>query len=318
MKRFLITIIVVIALCGCSAPEQSDGTPSERNNTIESTSADELEIMDTTGTWGTPPKVMLDKKVEVIEDGEGMVPLLFVETDIYKDRAYVLAAGKEGNIYYADQFEYDGEPLYGEYLFEGRMILKDEPATSPIMEEHRLLGFQNACGDSFTTTHQGLRTRGETAVEHIYVLVQLHENGVRTDGLYLGSYADVNMFPQDAEYSEQSVLVDLDRNGVKDCVTWELIEKEPFEFEPLDYSDYLYDYKVTIEQNGKVYTVENDQSTSVLKNGMAVFVADADQDADFEVIIYEKNGLNARDVMIYDFDGTTYVLRKACPVTIMN
>ncbi len=318
MRRLFVVLLSALFLYGCAAPKQSvysKDVSNESSPCVGPIVSTELETLNTSDFQESLPYEKSD--IDIV-DGKGMIPLLFIETDIYKDRAYVLGAGKSGAFYYAEQFIYDGAPLYSKNIYEGRMMLWNEPASSPIMEDGRILQFQNSYGECFDTTHQGLTTDGEAAVEYIYVFTQLPENTVKTDGLYLGSYADASVFPRNAEYSEQCVVSDLDGNGVSDTIMWELIKNRPFEFAPLNYSDYLYDYKVTIEQNGTVYTIENDRGQTVLKHGMTVFVADVDQDGDFEVIIYERDGLNPRIVMIYDFDGTTFVERKVCPIVIMN
>lgn len=320
MRRLFVVLLSALLLCGCAPLEQNNINKEgviETRSFVEVIDSRETEILNTSDASGTLPRKETNMNIDVI-DGEGMIPLLFIETEIYKDRAYVLGAGKDGVFYYADQFKYNGKSLYNENIYDGRMMLENEPAESPIMEEQCILQFQNPYGECFTTTHQGLTTDGEASVEYIYVFTQLPKNTVQADGLYLGSYEEANMFPQHAEYSKQCVVCDLDGNGVRDTIMWELFENRLFEFAPLNYSDYLYDYQVTIEQNGTVYTIENDRGQTVLKHGMAVFVADVDQNGDFEVIIYERDGLNPRVIMIYDFDGTTFVERKVCPIVIMN
>lgn len=321
MKRLLLIFFSSLVLCSCAVTRPNvcvTNTVTEPETSISSepSTITEMENCDTPGTWGEFPLVKSNIDVEVV-DGDGMIPLLFIVTDIYMDRAYLLTAGKDGNVYLAEQFKYDGKPLYSDFLYEGRMMLKDEPATTPIMEEDRKLFFLNSHGESFTSDHQGVTTTGMRGVYYIFAHVHLPEDTVLTDRLYIGSYADAYMFPENATYEDNRIIADLDRNGVQDQITWEMRKNKPFDFPLANYSDYLYDYTVSIERNGATYTIINAPGDTVGKDDMQVFVADADQDGEFEVIVFEKVNLNFTSVMLYDFDGTAYVMRRACPITMM-
>ena len=296
MKKIRCVLLIVFLLCGCSGNSKDINIPNNSINSIFQSTESPTESDVTTAVNYEPPPVYLEREINTV-DGTGAVPLFFIDTTIHQDRAYLMFASKDGMIFVADQFLYNGESLYSKYLYDGRMILQDEPANSPIFEENRELVFKSNCGKDFRIYSNKLTTTGRTSDE--FILTHIHFDSSIPDysNLYIGSYADTEIFPREIEYFENSICIDLDQNGKKDSIVLEMLENDQDEF---------YDYKITIERNQGFFEITNDEYSKVAQNDVQVFVADIDQDKEFEIILWKKTYSRFSSITVYSFYGIEY------------
>ena len=301
MKRLLLCVLTIVLLCGCSF------TPNKHQLTQESNMQDVSFPTESPQTETT----LVTDTTDVLLDGTGMIPLLFLKTDIFKDRAYLLAAGKDGVVYGAEQFAYSSDPLHISDEIES---LKEKPVTTPILEDNRQLQFISTSGQSFFCYHNGITATEETAVNHTFLYAYLPENTKMSDGSYLGSYADVKIFPEKALYLDGCIELDLDQNNELDRISWEYVADTAVNNHPSGYDDYLYDYKLAVERNGAVYIIPNNNKNLVVKNGLQVFAADVDQDGEYEIVVFETMITNSCYGTIFGWNGSAYELQQYCTV----
>lgn len=311
-KQKMIMLALAMLLCSCAQPENSETSrsaessttpsettmPTEENTTTEETTQAETE---------NPVWAEYERWVEQITnplDGEGMIPLLFVDTTADGGKAYLICAGNNGEVYRADRFTYDGGPLYSVEGY-GRLEDIDRPSTTKILDLEQKLQFIDPSGNSVATTADGMTTTGRIYASLVMAQAHLMKSLPGSSEYYVGSYQIADLFPADAVYTDNSISSDLDQNGTVDKIQWTLTEKEYVEDENLNYSGYYYSYEVTAEYNGTTYTLcsSYDDYDWVAKGDVQAFFADVDLDGMPEIVVYKKVLLRFDSIFIYDYDG---------------
>lgn len=240
-------------------------------------------------------------------DGEGMIPLLFTYAKYDKYSTYLIGAGNNGEFYIADRFAYNGKSLYIPREEIYGCDYQKGPYNTKILDTERPVVFTDFGGSTVKTTVTGLNSDFMSIIEFLQMKPQLEQQLPETSRFYLGTYEGVEMFPRDAACIDNYIQVDLDGDGTEDLVYLALFEDHYGEEPNFDYAGYYYAYKLNITRNGKTYTFLPYASYDRAAQGdTRVFVADVDQDGEYEVLMYRMTYHRFDGLTIYDFNGQQY------------
>lgn len=316
-EKMVIGILLALAMlfCSCAPRENAETSRSAESSTIPSETTIPTEENTTTeettqAETENPAWAEYEQWVEEITnplDGEGMIPLLFVDSTADAGRAYLICAGNNGEVYLADRFAYDGGPLYSVEGY-GRLEDVDRLSTTKILDLEQSLQFIDPSGKSVATTADSMTTTGRIYASLVMAQAHLTKKLPSGSEYYVGSYQNAEMFPADALYTDNSISADLDQNGTADKIQWTLTEQEYVEDEFLNYFGYYYSYEVTAEYNGTTYTIcsSYDDYDVVAKGDVQAFLADVDLDGMLEIVVYTKALLRFDSIYVYDYDGEKF------------
>ena len=243
-------------------------------------------------------------------DGTGMIPLVFVDTAKEDQVGYLICAGNNGEVYIADWYEFNGKSLYWESHPEFCGIdYQKGPYSTEILDLSKPLVFRDFKGGSVTAKVQQLT--GEYIGIINFLLIRTHMNkALPADSrLWFGTYEGIDMFPDDAVYTDDGIIVDLDGDGDEDQIRVELTQvpdsytEDPF----TGYTGYYYTYEYFVTKNGRTFRFKPFKSQlHVTPDDFAVYVADVDLDGEYEIIEFMYYYKRFGGISIYDFNGATY------------
>lgn len=233
-------------------------------------------------------------------------PLLFFDGTDGDGKAVVLYSFDENNTYTTHQFKYNGLPIDDFVDEESAKIETD------IIDNGKTLEFFTPDGKSFETAIGDIYCVGEPILDTAHVKTEL-KNLENSNERYIGSYSDIDIFPDDIEVKEDSITVDIDGDGKKDLITWE--------FTPADAKEYgegYYFYSVEIKIGEKTLTVGESAYLPFLKEDVELFVFDADNDGYYDLGIYNKAHERFDWFAIFDLTGDEAFLALMYEITPQN
>lgn len=233
-------------------------------------------------------------------------PLLFFDGTDGDEKAVVLYSFDENNTYTTHQFKYNGLPIDDFVDEESAKVETD------IIDNGKTLEFFTPNGKSFETAIGDTYCVGEPILDTAHVKTEL-KNLENSNERYIGSYSDIDIFPDDIEIKEDSITVDIDGDGKKDLITWE--------FTPADAKEYgegYYFYSVEIKIGEKTLTVGESAYLPFLKEDVELFVFDADNDGYYDLGIYNKAHERFDWFAIFDLTGDEAFLTLMYEITPQN
>lgn len=243
-------------------------------------------------------------------DGTGMVPLVFVDTAKNAQVGYLLCGGNEGEFYIADRFKFNGKSLYwvSDPEYNGVDYQKG-PYSTEILDLNKQLVFRDFKGNSVSTKVQQLTGEYINIITFLQLRTGL-DKALPTDSrLWFGTYEGVEMFPEDAVYTDDGIIVDLDGDGNDDQIKLELTQdpdsytEDPF----TGYTGYYYSYEFNVTRNGRTFRFKPfTPEIGVAPDDIAIYVADVDLDGEYEIIEFMYYHKRFGGISIYDFNGATY------------
>ena len=317
MKKIVIgTILVVLLLCSCeqmfydnsslSAPDiesansqiyvsnhslgfnnVSDSESSLPNDESSVYIEDEESSAYSEDETSAPDDISEESE---IRDSINAYPLLLIDTtDMRNDKAYLLCGFNEEGIVSAYDFSYNGKELL-DYL-----EIQGEKVETRIIDTSKNLLFKNSEGNNINADMSYIYCYGEPIIEEVHVCPEIVSDSIVSGERYLGTYADVNIFPDTIRYTENSVTVDIDSDGKDEIIRWE--------FSPAKDRDGYFHYSVSVEVNGKnIALCDNLQWKPLEKKDLEIFVADIDMNDCFEILVYSKLDSIFNGVNIYSID----------------
>lgn len=221
-------------------------------------------------------------------------PILFLDETNGLDQAYVLCAFEDGQLRSAEEYRYNGQEL-SEYL-----RLQAAEVDTDMVDLHENFTFSDSSGSLFQANIERITCTGRMIDETVEVRATMAHTVQFTGRWFLGTYCNVDIFPDDIVREENSISVDLDSDGVRDKVVWT--------FAPADAELYgeHYTCSITIEQNGVVYDIGNIGHLPIKEDDFALFIADVTLDGSYELIVYTRGMSKFGAVRILQFNAGAY------------
>ncbi len=202
--------------------------------------------------------------------------------------AFIISAFNKEGLLSTRDFSYNDGNLM-DYMYDyGTMVVTDAIDTSKQIE------FSDSLGNKFESCCGVVKCCGEPLDDNVHVRVEVASN-IPIDGKrFLGTYSEIDIFPDSMNYGDASINVDLDCDGVRETVFWE--------FQPAGepYNEGYY-YSVKIKNNLSTYSLKSYQAYPLQKDDFEVFVVDIDMNGDFEVLVYTKEADLFSIVEVFDF-----------------
>ncbi len=222
-------------------------------------------------------------------------PLLFLDKTNYTDQVYVLCAFEEGKLRVAEEFRYNGQELE-EFIFQTDVAVETE-----IIDTTKAIRLFGPDGNGIEAKTGVIRCSGRPIDGTVEVRTEITQETSYEGQWFLGSYAEVKMFPEEITRGEKMISVDLNADGKRETIRWE--------FEPIEdieaYGE-RFTYAVLIEREGKVHRIEEEWVLPILEEDLAVFVADLNLDGECEVIVYDRGMSKFGGITIYRLEGEEY------------
>ena len=271
-KMTVFGIVLCVILCGCQfvphEPISQVSTPQD-SDTMESCNETTANIF--TG-----------------------YPIMFVDTMNYSDRAYVLCVYENGVFHTTEEYMYS-RSNNSEYIAQD-----SAPVSSDFIDLSQEFKFQNTNGNTFTSSAYGILCSERIIDEFVEVHVALNDKIAEEGSWLLGTYSNIGVFPNSIDYRDDYLSVDLDSDGDMDIVRWT--------FSPADaevFGDHHY-WNISIEQNGKVYSLENRAHLPINKQSLSVFIADINTDGNYEIIVFTRQMSKFGEVRIFALSSEKY------------
>lgn len=218
-------------------------------------------------------------------------PLLFIDTtDNISDKAYIICAFNEEGAYATNEFLYSDKNL-GDYIEAQGVIVE-----SDIIDTSNSITFYDKNGISFDSYCGKISCYGEPIIYETHVCADVNSDMPSSGLRFWGTYSELDIYPDEIEYGENSIVVDLDSDGAEDIIRWSFYPAED------DWREEEY-YRYTLESviDGKTIAIsDNREWLPLKKTDFEVFVADIDLDGVFEVLVYEKAVSRFNNIFIYD------------------
>lgn len=315
-KKFLSVLLsLAILLAGCSAafgdasvsstkitgktestaPSSTGGEDTVASSVPPATGATDpfstqSNPVNTTPTEPTEPKV--PSVTDCPEDWDSIspetcYPLVFFENG----QAYIIGAVTANNLYTTWDFLYNDKSLADFYGLE-----MDAAVTSPIINQESSLTFYDVDERSFTAAVGKVTANGEYATGNSWVKVELCE--APQQGIFIGTYPNGDMAPQNVLRGDRSLSTDLDGNGDLDMITWEFYK-----------SNNEHIWAITVKLGEDTYVLERKaEFFSYVEEDCQILIADIDRNGMFELVVYEKAEQDFfRSVSIYAMDSNDCV-----------
>lgn len=206
--------------------------------------------------------------------------------------AYIIGAVADGVVYTPWDFLYNGKTLDAYFG-----LLEEVVVNSNIIDTERTIYFYDANGDRKSVHIKSVTAQGEYATGVYWLRAELSET--MEQEICIGTYCDVDILPQKILAKEQSIFADMDGDGQTDAVSW------AFEQQP---EGDLHKLRVTIETDGKTYTISKESELFAYDPRTKILLADIDLDGYLDVVVYECIEHDFyRGVSIFQFVDGEYV-----------
>ena len=217
-----------------------------------------------------------DQSIDVIDNSTEFKPLLFWDPNCNRDHALILCGFIDGQIQEMNEYQYNSR-TWSEYT-DGRLPA-DVIVDFICLDED--VNFYNSTGISNRASIKNIRCEGRAIDEFAEVQAVLENTKLLKTDRQIGLLASEEPYPRLPLYSDHSIIVDLDGNGIDDQIDWTFSDAE---MEAEHYKNYL----LSINLNGELFTYSNDPDLPLNTNDLSVWVMDINKDGCMEVIVYEK------------------------------
>ena len=207
-------------------------------------------------------------------------------------QTYIIGAVADGVVYTPQDFSYNGQSL-GAYFG----IIEAQEVSSPILDTERSLAFYDANGERRVTNPQRLTAQGEHATGIYWLRLELTETP--GEGIWVGTYADVDIHPGEIVQKACSIAADMNGDGEGDLVYWELGRNTAGD---------EYSVNITVEIGGETYVITRTNQIFGYEPTTEILLTDIDLDGDLEIVIYEDMESDFyRGIAIYSIADDEYV-----------
>lgn len=285
---FCLCILLLISLCSCENNTTQDSNMS--TNSFNESSNNSNVTIDEESKGASYNK-------------DEFYPLLFIDPAESSNEAYVLCYLSSGKLYTNEEFKYNNN-LLTDYIDSDAVEVSTD-----IFDSSKALKFYDSKGTSLKTQSNRTICHGETLLGTAHVCVELSKDVLLHSNRFFGTYDGIDIFPQNADYQDSKILVDINSDNKNDLISWELI---PADAQTYGENYYLYSIKVVVDE--QTYIIENND-WPIEKNDFEIFVADVDLNGKNELIIYEKAMSRFNSVSIYDFNSGTQQLLFSYTIT---
>ncbi len=116
---------------------------------------------------------------------------------------------------------------------------------------------------------------------------------------YIGLCGGKNTHPRGVTYNNQSIVADVDGNGITDRIDWQFSKSD------IDgYGEKLFNYTIIFTINNKKFNFNNPSELPIMsENDLELFVLDLNSDGKFEIILYSKYLAIQSRVTIYTVEN---------------
>ncbi len=273
--------------------ESSEAVTDESDN---DTSVESSDVSDETSDDVSDDNSSTDGKNPVPEKNIIANPLLFLDTsDYFRDKAYIICAFNEDGIYTTYEFPYNDKHLL-DYLEDEEYGVTVE---SNIIETSKTFTFYDRYGSFFEADCDTIRCYSEPIICEVHVRADIQADIPTDSRRFLGTYSGVDIFPEALEYGDNSVTVDLDRDGDNEIIRW-TFEKAEGDWGTNNY----YYYTLEAVVGGKTVSIaDNYDWVPTKRRDFEIFIADVDMDGNYEVIEYVRAASRFNNVYIYEIEN---------------
>lgn len=270
MKRTMILILLVaLILCGCKSKTSTQNPEPQKTEPIVQTPP--VELVDNSNEY---PIIVADK----ISHSEGM---------------RIVGFCTDGAVTGLDEYRYGEKTLRH---FKGQDDLLNQTTIVDLSRTIKLVG---RLGNTVEVQPSSMSCTERMLDETLEFTVAFGSPWTDENGIYLGTYSDIDIFPKEITYQEESIQVDLDGNGQMDSIDWS--------FSPTTtYYEVKLDYVVSVTRNGETYPLVEDNYIPLEKEDLAIFVADLNQDGEFEILVYARGMSKFGYLAAYTFSNNQY------------
>ena len=222
-------------------------------------------------------------------------PIVLIDTTNHQDKAYIICFGENGTMKTLDEYTCDGMYLSS---FVGQDDLLDRLQFTD-MDLPLRLGAVSSNGESREIWPSAIECTERGIDETLLLNVKLTTPVPEGEKFYIGTYSGIDIFPAEITYQDDSVQVDLDGNGQMDHIEWS--------FSPTTtYYGVKSDYTISVNRNGERYPLVEETYIPLDREDLAVFVADINQDGEFEIVVYANGMSQFGHLTVYTFVDNQY------------
>ena len=315
LKKTILVTLLLSTLCGCQPSTHTEIGTRPSNSKLPTTEITPAETQATTvvetfpttkpmattpptvppettytqpATVPTEPTVPSSPPVTEPEQPEHSYPIVICENNT----AYIIGAVADGVVYTPWDFLYNGKTLDAYFG-----LLEAVAVSSNIIDTERTICFYDANGDRKSAHVKNVTAQGEYATGVYWLRAELSE--AMEQNICIGTYGDVDILPRQISAKEQAIFADMDGDGQTDVVSWAFGQQPDGDWHILT---------VTIETDGKTYTISKDSELFAYDPGTKVLLADIDLDGYLDVVVYECIECDFyRGVSIFQFVDGAYV-----------
>jgi hypothetical protein len=224
-------------------------------------------------------------------------PIILLDAKDSIDQAHIICAIQSGQLQPTNKYQYNNQAL-SSFLFK--------PATevhTNIIDTDKIITFIDPVGKHIESDVELIYCEGQAADETVRVRAEISHPDKLDSQWLLGTYKNVNIFPNDIDYGDDFISVDLDADGNRDVISWA--------FTPADntiYGNDFFYFTIMLEQDGATLCIKEDRNLPIREDDLAVFVADLNLDGCFELIVCERGMSQFGIVNIYQFSDSGYTI----------
>ena len=268
--------------------DESDNDTSVESSDVSDETSDDVSDDSSDDNSSTDDKNLVPEK-NIIAN-----PLLFLDTsDYFRDKAYITCAFNKEGIYTTYEFPYNDKHLL-DYIEQYGVTVE-----SSIIDTSKTFTFYDKNGKSFDTACGEITCYGEIIIGEVHVCADIQADIPTDSRRFLGTYSGVDIFPEELEYGDNSVTVDLDCDGDNEIIRWTFEKDEEYSSE-----DNYYYYTLEAVVDGKTVSISDNYDWAPTKRrDFEIFIADVDMDGNYEVIEYVRAASRFNNVFIHEIEN---------------
>lgn len=224
-----------------------------------------------------------------IENDPNLTRLIFAENGLdsqqsINDAPYVIATFSDNKYVPIDQYLFNDNSI-------SYYIGKDpEKVYTDVIDSGDQMSFYDTKGEKINATCLQAFCFGEVIQDQADLRLEISPDK-KGDKRYIGIDHSIQPYPRKVTYGNDCIIADFDGDGKKDDISWSFTQNEP--------SNAAKEVSVTAYiQIGDISQTITCDSLSA-REEFDLFVADVDNDNQFEFIIYEKNIAKSSSLTVY-------------------